>query len=204
MRLISKVIFLFLVSLLASCFANSRETVSEQELIQFMLQPPNGLMHQMRKGGLEIDIIYKPRELVLAGMMRDQSFNFRQVDSLRKELNNLNYILIRLSRNGVEAGRNYVADPVQYNQLVTYLTTDIVNNVRLRAGSDTLHVYDLVHTNTLGHTSTDILFTFKNNSKEDGDRDMTFMMNDDFFGIGFIESTFSSTDIANIPPLMLK
>lgn len=197
--------FMLIYSLVAGsvCLQSCSSSVSEQDLVDYMLDPSNGLLRSVKEGDLTMEVIYKPTDLVVAQMVKGENFNEMQIDSVRKSLQSYDYFLVRLARSGVEVSRAFSKDPASYSNAIDYLSIEFGNNVKLINAADTVLVEDFIHTNMLGRTSTDVLVVFKDANLKKHE-EFSFLYNDKFFGLGVAEFYFKTNNIKSIPQLDFK
>lgn len=193
--------FLFLTSLgMLSC---SERELSEQELKAYILNEKNGLHQQRIKNEVTIDVVYKPSELVWKNELTE-IVDAKAREELRMNFDSLNYFVLTFSRKGREIENVFVSNPAQFSSVINYLSFEMSKDVYQICESDTTHALDVIYTRTFGvSTGTSVMAVFKGNLKEQ-DSDVKIGFNDNMLGIGAVEFDFKSSDIKNIPPLILN
>lgn len=181
----------------------SERELSEQELKAYILNEKNGLHQQRIKNEVTIDVVYKPSELVWKNELTE-IVDAKAREELRMNFDSLNYFVLTFSRKGREIENVFVSNPAQFSSVINYLSFEMSKDVYQICESDTTHALDVIYTRTFGvSTGTSVMAVFKGNLKEQ-DSDVKIGFNDNMLGIGAVEFDFKSSDIKNIPPLILN
>jgi hypothetical protein len=184
---------------LTSC----KQTVSTNQLLDYTLNPKNGLLKKEKKNGVVLQVLYKPNQLIVAQEIKGRNLRPSQIDSVQSYFNEFDYFLLRLSRNGKEIETGYAADQVKFVQVNNYLSFEIGKNVSLVQDRDTIKVKDFIHTRTFGSSpSSDILFVFKSRLQERRG-EVKFIFNDEMFNSGLSEFDFALSNIKSLPIINL-
>lgn len=195
-------IFIVLTALtILAC--TEKRMVSEQELKDYIIDPSNGLRKQTSKNGIDIEVLYRPTELVLA----------RQLDGLAdprerlKELNNfkdLSYFLIHLSRDGQEIENAYASDPDKFVNVISHLSSKMSQNIYLVHDVDTIPALDAVYTRMFGSaTATSVMAVFNSDLKGKSGV-LKFLLEDTELGLGQNKFEFDLSDIKAAPTLNMN
>src|SRR4051794_6894045 len=82
--------------------AGCQEDLSRQQLIDYTLDPANGLYKKETKGNVTIEVVYRPSQLIAEQDARGLTLTSDQVDSINNYFSEIDYFLLRLSRNSDE------------------------------------------------------------------------------------------------------
>ena len=202
-RQINKIGVRFFLVLLLFSFLGCSKVVSKQELLNYTLDSENGLLKKEEKSNSVVEVLYRPNDLMLLQEIKGRSFDFSQIDSVKKYFQGFSYFLLRLSRNGKEITIPYAANPVKFNQANDYLGFGIGKDVYLVQSRDTIKVQDFIHTRTFGSSpSSDVLFAFKTDLRKKSGQ-VRFIFNDQQFELGLNEFSFDISDIKSTPSIDL-
>src|SRR5687767_2030564 len=117
---------LIICVLLFAC--NDQRIVTEQQLKDYIMDPENGLRKVTEKNGIDMEVIYKPIDLILAQQMDgviDKQERMKTIDNFA----NLSYFIIKLSRKGQEIENAFVSDNDKFVRVINYLSSSIANNI---------------------------------------------------------------------------
>lgn len=169
--------------------------LSKRELLAYTMDVDNGLYKKDEKGGLRIEIVYRPSQLIAEQEVRGVKMNSDQVDSVFRFFQKTDYFLLRLSNNSHEIENSFAGDANRFNEINNYLSFEIGGDVCLVQNNDTIRAVDFIRTRTLGASpSTDILFAFKPGLNYDYE-DAKFVFDDGKFATGLTVFEFNMDDI---------
>jgi hypothetical protein len=194
-RAIFSLTFLFMIT---ACYHRT-PYVSRSELVQYSLNPENGLIHSTNREGLEIQALYRPKELIM-DQLRDTEKQ-QEWDSLTVALSDYSYFIIKLSRANKEIETHFAAVPEAHRELQVYLNGAIGNDFVLISGRDTVSVDQVLYTpyfGTSGQTSLMLIFRSGSVTRH---RDFALVYNDSFLGSGLSLFKFERKKINRIPHL---
>lgn len=187
-----------IVSILFLGCSGKIQHVSEKELKAYVTDPRNGLLKSTVTGGTVIEVIYRPRDLIIA-----QNAGTGMVLWMEEErkLDSLDYFVLRLSRNGGEIQSALASDAVKFNRAIAYLSGGIQNDIYLLSGSVTFAPEQVIFVPTFGSAgATSVMLVFRSSlSARSGDFSIVF--EDAVFGTGSNEFVFSSDRIRSVPRL---
>lgn len=187
--------------ILLSC--QERATVTKRELQEYILDPQNGLIKQASRQGIDIEVLYRPTELIIAQQL-DGVSDERQRSKEIEGFKGLSYFILRLSREGKEIENAYAGDPQRFATIVNYLSSALARNIYLVNNGDTITALDVVYTRMFGSaTATSVMAVFNTDIKKRAGS-LKFCIDDSQLGIGKNEFTFALSDIRNVPKLNLK
>ena len=190
--------------LMLGLLANCSRVVSSKQLLQYALDPKNGLYQKANRNGILVEVFYKPHQLIMAQEIKGARWTTSQLDSINKHFSEYDYFVLRLSRNGQEIERSYAGDEAEFNKVNSYLSFEIGNDITLTLSQDTFKVKDFIHTRTFGSgPSSDILFAFKSNLAQSKGT-VKFIFDDSQFNSGRNEFDFAISDIKSTPVITLK
>lgn len=188
-------IALIFTALVSSCFYRTRH-VSKEELIQYILDPENGLIKTEKRNGFDIQVLYRPNDLIVEQMVVTTS----QVewDSLSHALATYHYFIVKLSKDNRELETHAASSPDLHLKLIEHLNGGIAQDFMAIAGKDTIEVHQVVYTPFFGSANqTSFLLVF--NIHESKPSAINLIYSDSFFGLGRFE--FEYNDLSRIPRL---
>jgi hypothetical protein len=189
--------------LISGLFSSCTHMGSTNDLLNYALDPKNGLHQKEEKNGILVEVLYKPTQLIVAQEIKGQSLRLSQVDSIQRYFSEFDYFLLRLSRNGKEIETAFAGDQSKFNEANSYLSFEMAKDVRLIWERDTISTKDFIHTRTFGSSpSSDILFVFKSRLR-DRNGSVKFIFDDRLFDSGRSEFDFAVSDIKSIPSITL-
>ncbi len=197
MRNLHRAIFILSLYLLATA-CSPNKIVSEADLKQYITDEEHGLHKQVTKNDTEIEVFYRPAEMVWKNDLESDPEKKRQ--QLR-QIDSLSYFIFHFSRKGKEIENGYVSNPDQFKAVVDYLSFEIYNDLFLLQGKDTVWATDAVYTRTFGSSrGTSVMAVFKANLKN-SNGEIKLCFDDKTLGIGLTEFEFDIRDIKNTPTL---
>jgi hypothetical protein len=188
--------FLLLLSII-SC--NGKKYLSPEALKQYPLDPENGLYKAEEKNGVKLEMIYRPKDLIIAQEVEgDDPTQWKVVE---EKLDTFDYFIFRLSKNGKEIQNEYASDPVIFSQVVNYLSNNMIHDLKLKVDDDTLSLANMVYVPTFGASnSSNILLIFPSSLKKQNE-DFSITFNDPLFDTGVTDFQFEINDIKKTPYL---
>lgn len=180
-----------------------RRVVSEQELKEYVMDPENGLRKSSENNGIDIEIMYKPTDLILAQQL-DGLTDARERTKTISNFTNLSYFVITLSRKGQEIENAFAGDPEKFLRVTNHLASGIAAEIYMLNDTDTLPALDAVYTRMFGAaTATSLMAVFDVNLK-DQDGELKVCLKDTELGIGQNVFAFDLADIKKAPNLNLN
>ena len=184
-------------------FASCQKDLSKQELIDYTFDPGNGLYKKETVGNIQIEVVYRPSQLIASQDAQGLVLTRHQADSINDYFGEIDYFLLRLSRNSSEIENAYAGNRSAFNEISNYLSYGIGKDILLLQGSDTLHVTDFIRTQSHGASpSTDILFGFRP-GLNDKNGDVKFIFDDLKFKTGLTEFHFDIADLKTVSSIHL-
>lgn len=171
------------------------KTATESEMNFYLADPDNGLRKTLVKEDVNLEISYRPRELVFIRESRK--------DQQPATLDSMDYFMFRLSRNGKVIEHIYGADQAEYNRVISYLDGELGNDIYLQRDGTIIYpagVSLMPSVNTAGAST--IILVFKSALRK-YDGEFTIMFNDSMFGTGQTDFEFNSRDIKRVPSLKI-
>lgn len=188
-------IALILAALVSSCFYRTRY-VSKEELVQYILDPENGLIKTEQRNGFDVQVLYRPNDLITEQMTVVGSQE--EWDSLSHALGSYRYFIVKLSKDNKELETHAASSPDLHLKLIEHLNGDIAQDFIAIAGKDTLEVDQVVYTPFFGSANqTSFMLVF--NSIKEKSSAINLIYTDSFFGLGRFE--FEYNDLNRIPRL---
>jgi hypothetical protein len=197
-----RVVFILLAMLtLMAC--REKKIVSEEELKAYVMDPENGLRQQKESNGIDVEVIYRPSELVLAQQLDGMTNAAERINTI-KNFDSLSYFVVKLSRKGQEVENVFVSDNEKFVRVINYLSSAIAQNIYIINDKDTIPALDAVYARMFGAaTSTSVMAVFDTDfRKRNGD--LRFFLDDTELGLGQNEFAFTINDIKKAPTLNLN
>ena len=194
---------LIVLALLSIFACQEQQIVSEQELKDYILDPEHGLRKQKKKNEVDIEVIYRPTDLILAQQL-DGITDEKERSSTIKNFDTLSYFVIKLSRKGQEVENTYVSDNDKFVRVTNYLSSAIAGNIRMIIEKDTLSALDAVYTRMYGAASATSVMAVFNTDVRKKNGTLKFFLDDTELGLGQNEFEFDLSDIKKTPTLNLK
>lgn len=190
----------FLCFLLISCGPNTVST--DEELQAYILDEDNGLVKKWNDGDLNVDIILRPSESLVAQEIGKGRPDTTTVSRLRKKYSKNLYFMMSVSKGDAEALHSLDGFG-EYSEVLQVLSFRMNEFVRLTTSeNDTIPVADFLLNRTYGLTrSTDILFVFSNEKIKD-DRWIQFEFNEFGLKTGIQKFRFNTADIYAAPTIL--
>jgi hypothetical protein len=189
---------MFYVLCLCSC--STSEYLTPDELAVFVRQKEHGLCKVVEKGGVKLEVIYRPTDL-LVGQELENPIDTTAINRLRKKYSSHYYFILSLSKDNKEA-LHQTENLETYSDLVETMSFRMPEYVSLTtSNSDTIAVSDFMLNRTFGMSaSTDILFAF---DKEKSKNKEWVQFNLDEIGLGAGDQTFRFRvkDLENVPQI---
>jgi len=193
-----------IVFALLSIFAcQEQKIVSEQELKDYILDPEHGLRKQKEKNGIDIEVIYRPTDLIIAQQLGGVT-DVKERGSIIRNFDTLSYFVIKLSRKGQEVENAYVSDNEKFVRVTNYLSSSIASNIYIVLEKDTLHALDAVYARMYGAASATSVMAVFNTDVRKKNGTLKFFLDDTELDLGQIEFEFDIKDIKKTPTLNLK
>jgi hypothetical protein len=195
--------FFLLVIALGLCACGKQKITTEQGLKDYVVDPENGLVKQQQKNGVELEVIYRPAELVLAQQLQAVTTTEERIKTM-KNFDSLSYFIIKLSRAGQEIENMYAGDPGKFQRVVDYLSFSLAPHVFIIHREDTITAYDAVYARSFGSaTSTSVMTVFDTRLKEKSGV-IRFCLDDAELDVGFNEFEFDLDNIKKAPTINLN
>jgi hypothetical protein len=176
--------------------------LSEQDLKAYALDPEHGLHKTITDGDLVIDLIYRPKDLVIAqeaGVEDSQAWNKEAA-----RIDSLDYFVLTIKKSGKAVENYYSRDPKRFQQALSYLSDGITDNLRLRAGEKSVVAEGVAFAQGFGVTNaSQVLIVFKSTLvRRPGSFTVEFDGTELDLGVHRFE--FDAGDLRAIPPLIKK
>lgn len=192
--------FILLPYCIAMLSCSGKKIASDQELKAYILDEENGLHKTISKGEVEIELSYRPAELVWANELKEIK-NEDSWNELRHSYDSLNYFILHFSRKGQEIESAFVSDPARFTEIISYLSFDMRSDLFMVQEGDTTHALDIMYTRTFGGSSgTSVMAIFGGDLRKKNN-DVKICFNDTMLGLGSTQFEFKITDIKNTPTL---
>jgi hypothetical protein len=171
------------------------------DLNAYALEADNGLRKTLQRRDLAIELCYRPKDLII----------YQQLDSVAADtwatwetkLDQLDYFVIRLSKDGHEIEKFFASDQDSYHKALNYFSGGIEKDLSLTVGKERIPVESSIYMPAFGSSAaTTILFAFRSNLlRKNGS--FSVRLNDSMFGTGYSEFNFKVSDVKKIPRLQI-
>ena len=202
MQVSRPLLVLLILSGLAAC---GKQALQPSDYVKWVNDPDNGLIKKKTIHPLEVEVLYKPIDYVIANELRTNDIAAETYNNRRAALGSMLYYTLKL---GIEGGQedvtNYgVSNASAQQERLAYLSFSLQKDIQLVEAGDTLNcqlfhferAYDLVpyRTFVLG-------FDLKAATKN---ADKTLIIEMPYFKTGPVKLTFENSDLESIPNLKL-
>lgn len=179
-----------------------REVTTESELKRYVSDKENGLQKSLKKNGYDIEVTYRPTELVLFQHL-DGVQDAGERQTIRKQMDTLSYFVMKVSRNGQEIENYLSGNRDKLARVVSYLSSGVGDDLMLATRREKIHPLDVAYVRSYGATAgTSFLVVFRKPDLDSTDK-LTFVLDDDVIGIGSVEFDFETKDLKRIPNLRI-
>ena len=186
------------MSLVFSC--SGKRSLTEAELKLFVQNPENGLIKKIEKNGTLIEMVYRPKELIVA-----QEVGFQDPVKWKEEMNKLDsieYFILKLSRNNDEIENSYASNSDRYNAVLNYLNGPVSNDIHINIDDQKIKAQFAIFSPSFGSsTATSVMLQFKYDLDETGES-FEIIFDDGVIGLGRCVFTFQGSEIREIPKLL--
>ncbi len=167
-----------------------------------MLSPENDLTKEAGIDGYQVQLTYRPTDLLVHQELDGGPYDTAEVSGLREKYGRYYYFILSLSRDSKEALHQLDGGMGQYSALVQTLSFRMREYVTLTTSArDTIPVADFMLNRTFGLSqSTDLLFVFAR-EKARNDEWVQFNLDEFGLGVGNQRFRFRREDLDNVPPL---
>ncbi|MEX2235384.1 MAG: hypothetical protein WD824_24685 [Cyclobacteriaceae bacterium] len=190
--------FFFLLAVISAC--SSPEFVSPKELTSFILEPENGLVKKKEVNGHNIEVLFRPTDLLIYQEAKNQLLDEDHYRSLRRKYDPNVYFILKIQKGDREALR-FQNHPYQYGALVQKLSFGMTDFVNLTTSSDTIPVmaFSIDRTYDLGN-STKLIFVFDRKKVENHEW-VQFNLSEFGLGLGYQHFRFKVDDLKRLPSI---
>jgi hypothetical protein len=176
--------------------------LTEDALKAYALDPEHGLHKTITDGDVAIDLIYRPKDLVIA-----QEVGVEDPDAWSKEaarIDSLDYFVLTIKKSGKAIENYYSRDPKRFQRAVSYLSDGITEDLHLRAGEKSIGAEGVAVAQGFGLTNaSNVLVVFKSMlAHRPGSFTVEFDGTELDLGVHRFE--FDAGDLRSIPPLIKK
>lgn len=190
-------IIILLTALLFSC--SQKQFDSKEELVAYIKDPENGYVQEKQVNGVDIKLMYRPTDLLVAQELRG-SKEPERIDSLRRKYNDYLYFNLSLSKDSKELLSAVPQDRNEFGIMVNQLVFGMIDKVTLRTGDQRMiKMIDFSYPRLYGvGRSTAFLLVFPLDELT-ATEDISLVIED--FGIGTGEVKFKlKQDLISSPP----
>ncbi len=192
MRLSSILLLLFLYG------CGELDRLPASELNAYVLEVDNGLRKSLQRRGFRIELSYRPKDFIIHEQLDSVDGSWADWET---KLDQLDYFVIRLSKDGRGIEEFLTADSEAYNKALNYFSGGIDKDLTLIVGEENISLEGSVYTPAFGSSAaTVILLAFRSNLlRKSGN--FSIRLNDSTLGIGDFEFNFKVSDVKKIPRL---
>ncbi|MCB0395305.1 MAG: hypothetical protein KDD36_01550 [Flavobacteriales bacterium] len=185
--------------LLVSC--GSGDTVTKQELQEYLRDAEHGLTKQREVGNARISLTYRPVDLLVERDLRDRErITQEAIDSARAPYSDFHYFILSMSVNNKEVAHASLSDRTVFTQMIERLSFDMGRFVYIISDhKDTVHLADFIYPRMYGMTGgTEMLLAFPKASLQKSRR-FEFVLEDIGLQIGTTRFSFETDDLGRVP-----
>lgn len=189
--------------LLAICLISqgcTSSSLSEEELVYFVLDEDNGLRKSLQSEGYRTEIIYRPTDLLVAQEVKGDPPSEEKISSLKKKYGLYHYFELNISKGKKEALITGGGD--NFNELIHTISFRMGENVNLTTSrQDTILISDYIHQRTFGLAkSNSLLFVFRRDEHQD-DEWIQFNLKEFGLGLGNQSFRFETSNLNKSPKI---
>ena len=182
---------------MVSC--NGLDAVSSEELHAYVLNPKNGLMKSLSDGDIRVDLVYRPKDLVVE---QEADGDTGRREEAERNLDSLDYFILQVSRNGNEIENEHAGNPDKFSKIIGHLSSSIAADIYLLKERKFYPESSILARGYGMSGATSVLLVFKTALSKQKDS-FTIIFDDSFLGIGRKEFQFECDDIHDAPRLKL-
>lgn len=194
---------LAIVMLVVVCVGCKQESLSNRELIMYINDPANGMIHELKQADLNLKASYYPSSLVAAQELDGEWPESDSSNEIKAAFDRNLYFLLSLSIKEKDA-LQVLAGDVTYPELLNTLSFRMDQFVNITTSmKDTIYVSDFTLNRTYGLSgSTDLIFSFDREKTKEAE---WIRLNVYEFGLGTGNQRFrfQMKAIRNVPDLKL-
>jgi hypothetical protein len=183
-----------LIVLVGGCGVYHVDTV--EELQHYVLNEGNGAVKQTRVNGIDLQVIYRPTDLLAERELRSQP-SHEKIDAVLKKYTGYYYFVLNISKDSKEVLID--KNDGSFGDLISTLSFRMADYVTLTTQIATIPVSDFIFDRTYGYgAATSILFVF--DKKETLGSDWIQLNIGEFgMGLGNPSFRFLVEDLENVP-----
>lgn len=187
-------------------FGSCKKQLTEQELIDYIKSPDNGVLIEKKVGSLNYKVYYRPSDMLVNQELKAHNIATDSLINHYKNIYDKNlYFIVSISQNNQEVLNNLAGNKQHFGSMVNQLAFGMDQKVTLLTSQkDTLQLKDYIYPRTYGvGNSTDIMFVFEN--KDINQAEWIQMVIEDFgLQTGDARFKFLTKDIRKTPSLKFE
>ncbi|WP_140487106.1 hypothetical protein [Flavobacterium sp. GSA192] len=188
----NSLLIVILLLVVSSC-NKSFDTV--EDAYSYIQNEDNGYTKTKKINGIDINLTYKPSELIAGQEFSNNNYSEAKKDSLKKEYNKYLYFVLSLSKNNKEILSSFPQSREQLNSIQNTLTFEMNQRASLvNSNRDTIPLIDFNSPRTYGMSkSTSVLFVFERNKLVEDSDEFYFNLQDIGLETGDLKFKFDKT-----------
>jgi hypothetical protein len=188
----NSLLLLTLLLMISSC-GKTFDTV--EEMNDYIQDPDNGCLKTKLTNGIQINLTYKPSDLIAFQEFSSTNYSGIKKDSLKKSYDKYLYFVLSISKNNNEILSSLTGSREEFNSIQNTLTFEMNKKVSLvNKNKDTIPLIDFNSPRTYGAArSTNILFVFEKNKFTENSNEFYFNLLDIGLGTGEVKFKFDAT-----------
>lgn len=188
----NSLLIVILLLVVSSC-NKSFDTV--EETFTYIQNEDNGYAKTKKINGIDINLTYKPSDLIAGQEFSNNHYSEAKKDSLKKVYNKYLYFVLSLSKNNKEIFSSFPQSREQLNSIQNTLTFEMNKKVSLvNSNKDTIPLIDFNSPRTYGMAkSTNVLFVFERNELVENSDEFYFNLQDIGLETGDVKFKFDET-----------
>lgn len=174
--------------------------VSEDELLGYVRDKDNGLHKTMQRGNMEISVVHRPTDLLVAQELATKEATPDAVEEFRSKYGSYSYFVLSLSNNGRDALYSTAGSYQDFSDNLQKLSFRMNEYVQLTTSAkDTVELLDFHFPRMHGMGgSTQVLLAFKEEQIEHTEW-IQLNLKEMGFGTGRVNVRFRMDDIISTP-----
>jgi hypothetical protein len=183
-------------------FGCQSKYVDEKELKAYVMEPKHGLIKKVEKGGIALEMLYKPVDLIVMQELDDSQNPNERLSTISK-YDSLDYFILTISRRGQEIENSFV-NSSQFVEVINYLGGGISEDISLVIGDEINKVLSVAYVGSFGMANKTQIMCVFNSFLLSKHGNASIHFDDSILGTGLNIFEFSIDQIKKTPRLKLN
>ncbi len=196
----SRILILLSCLMLYGC---SRTALLPEDFITYVDDPANGLIEEKEIGDFSFSVQYHPPAYEAIRGLGKEPITREAFNGSLKEQENLQYYVLRIAASDKKSDvlKLGAMNNSEYTSRISYFTNNVMNDIVLVDGNDTLacvmHHWERTYKMTYYTT---LMLPFETGAKYSSN-DKRIIFNDKVLGVGKVQVVISQSNINKVPPI---